>query len=122
MGLNVADMLFCLLLDMSVVISTVYKLFERVPSEQLRLIRKAEDLVMKSRMTLTSKCQLVLHFLLFTLTVPLIGVHDRGEAPGIFELYLFLIQLVTIGRKLKRLKMPHGFFVEKMEAHYWETV
>lgn len=34
---------------------------------------------MKSRMTLTSKCQLVLHFLLFTLTVPLIGVHDHAE-------------------------------------------
>lgn len=34
---------------------------------------------MKSRMTLTSKRQLVLCFLLFTLTVPLIGVHDLAE-------------------------------------------
>lgn len=50
-----------------------------VPSEQLRLIRKAEEPVMKSRMTLTSKCQLVLHYLLFTLTLPLIGVHDHAE-------------------------------------------
>lgn len=79
MGFNVADMLFCLLLDMSVIISPVYKLLECVPSEQLRLIRKSEEPVMKSRMTLTSKCQLVLHFLLFTLTVPLIGVHDHAE-------------------------------------------
>lgn len=79
MGFNVADMLFCLLLDVSVIISPVYKLLECVPSEQLWLIRKSEEPVMKSRMTLTSKCQLVLHFLLFTLTVPLIGVHNHAE-------------------------------------------
>lgn len=79
MGINVADMLFCLLLETSVIISLVYKLLECVPSEQLRQIRNSEEPVMKSRVTLTSKCQLVLHFLLFTLTVLLIGVQDHAE-------------------------------------------
>lgn len=35
------------------------------------------------------------------------------KAPSIFELWLFLIQLVTIGTKLKRLKMSRGFFCGK---------
>lgn len=39
--------------------------------------RVAEEPAMRSRMTLTSKCQLVLHFLLFTLTVPRTGVHNH---------------------------------------------
>lgn len=43
-------------------------------------------------------------------------------AAGRSELKLFLIQLVTIGKKLKRLKNSRGFFIERMEAHYWESV
>lgn len=41
--------------------------------------RVAEEPAMRSRMTLTSKCQLVLHFLLFTLTVPRTGVHNHAK-------------------------------------------
>lgn len=75
---NVADMLFCLLLCTSLLISSMDKQFKCAPSKPLQLIRNAEEPEMKSRMTLTSISQLVLHFLLFTLTVPRTGVHDHA--------------------------------------------
>lgn len=71
---NVADMLFCLLLCMSLLITSTDKQLQCAPSKPL--IRNAEEPEMKSRMTLTSKCQLVLHFLLFTLTILRTGVPD----------------------------------------------
>ncbi len=39
----------------------------------------------------------------------------------VFCPWLFLIELGGIGKKLKRLKKPCGFFVERMEAHYGKT-
>lgn len=86
---NAADMLFCLSLYMSFLLSSVDKQFECDPSKPLQLIRKAEEPEMKSRMTLTSKRQLVLHFLLFTLALVCLIML---KALCIFELcFMFLV-------------------------------
>lgn len=54
--------------------------------------RVAEEPAMRSRMSLTSKCQLVLHFLLFTLTVPRTGVHNHAKGSlHIWTLYFLLL-------------------------------
>lgn len=66
-----------MLLCMSLLISSMDKQLESAPSKPLQLIKNAEEQEMKSRMTLTSKCQLVLHFLLFTLTIPCADVHNH---------------------------------------------
>lgn len=64
---------------------------------------------MKSRMTLTSKCQLVLHFLLFTLTVLRTGVHNHTQGSLhiwtlLFVYCHFCTEQVAVGKELKRLK------------------
>lgn len=86
------------------------------------LIKIAEEPVMKSRMTLTSKCQLVLHFLLFTLTILFTGVHNHTE--GSFHISA-IVTSYTISCNWEEIEKATNAFwllVERMEAHYWETV
>lgn len=93
---NVADMLFCLLLCASLLISSTDKQWDCTPSKPLQLIRNAEEPEMKRGMTLTSKCQLVLHFLLFTLTFPRNGVHDHAQ--GYLHIWTLLFVYISYGR------------------------